>query len=133
MKVDLFKNKFLGFIVLITSFILLSLNLKSCNLFRETQSFGYDYHIIEPESNVYLESDTLFAIVGYSGCTFPHKFELRYKVTDGNSMVWFRKITPDEPCQVYIRQRLKHKLPLQAFGRFSMVFLGPRGVLVEIY
>ena len=133
MKVNFSLNKFLGFIILIISLILLGLNLENCNLFGESVPFGYDYYIVGPDSNVYVDSDSLFAFVSYSGCTFPHEFELRYLVTDGNSMVWFRKITPDEPCDAYKEQWLKYKLPPQAFGRFSLVFLGPRGVSVQIY
>lgn len=107
---------------------------KNKDLIKElVQYYGYDYHIVEPESNVYLESDTLFAFVGYSGCKFPHEFEFNYSVINGNSRVWFKKITPDEPCDAHFQEWLKYKLPPHAFGRLSMVFLGPRGVSIQIY
>ena len=95
--------------------------------------FGYDYHIIEPDSNIILKSDSLKVFVGYSGCSAPHQFTLQYYINEEETVIWFNKVTPDEPCDMYIFHWIKTKIPEKIISTRKLIFEGPRNVSLTLF
>ncbi len=105
---------------------------KDLSSVADAVDFGYDYYVIDPDSNVILKDDSLLVFVGYSGCKSPHHFDFHYYTTESEAKVWFKKIMPDEPCDMYISHWLRVKLPEEVLNKPKIVFLGPNKILVVL-
>lgn len=94
--------------------------------------FGANYAIVEGETGPtgielpVLAGDSLWAVVGYSGCDGNHEFELRSRLlSESRAEVWLYKITEDEDCAAYFAHDETHRVPFDVLERNEIFLVGP--------
>lgn len=88
--------------------------------------FGVGYNIVlEPNAPV-LDSSGVTLTVTYSGCSDNKEFQVWYRVV-GTSMaeVWLHRVSPHEPCDLFIEERRTFAVPLTVQAADGVVLLGP--------
>ena len=86
-----------------------STRLQQDSKIREAQfnNFGYSYRIASDDSLTYVDGDSIYVQVSYSGCDAGHAFTLESPVSinlDSSMDLWLFKSTEDEDCDaVFIK------------------------------
>lgn len=93
--------------------------------------FGYRYRVVQTDQFPVISSDSMIVNLQYEGCNKNQEFTLQYREKSPDHLeIWLFKNTPDQFCELVLREVRSFKLPPDAFSASEVYLLGPKGVRV---